>query len=121
MIIACRNINKGREAIENLLNEIKCNKNQIHLMECDLSSFDSIRNFVKLYLNEEKRLDILICNAGLGYSSDEKTKDGFNYVIQSNYLGHFLLTNLLLKKLKESKPSRILNVSSDLHQSLFFY
>ncbi len=47
------------------------------------------------------------------------TKDGFNNVIQANYLGHFLLTNLLLNKLIECKPSRILNVSSDLHKSLF--
>jgi NAD(P)-dependent dehydrogenase (short-subunit alcohol dehydrogenase family) len=88
-------------------------------MECDLCSFDSIRNFAKLYNDEEDRLDILICNAGLGYSSNEMTKDGINYVIQANYLGHFLLTNLLLNKLIECKPSRILNVSSDLHKSLF--
>jgi NAD(P)-dependent dehydrogenase (short-subunit alcohol dehydrogenase family) len=87
-------------------------------MECDLCSFDSIRNFSSLYNNQEERLDILICNAGLGYSSNEITQDGFNYVIQANYLGHFLLTNLLLNKLKESKPSRILNVSSDLHKSV---
>jgi len=119
LIIACRNIHKGCEAIENLINETGCDKNNIRFMECDLCSFDSIRNFVQLYNLEEDRLDILICNAGLGYSSIDMTIDGFNYVIQANYLGHFLLTNLLLNKLKESKPSRILNVSSDLHQSLF--
>ena len=89
-------------------------------MECDLSSLNSIRNFANLYLKQEERLDILICNAGLGYSSTQTTEDGFDYVIQSNYLGHFLLTNLLLEKLKQSKPSRILNISSDLHQSLLF-
>lgn len=120
IIIACRNLYKGREAVEKLLNETNCDKNQIVLMECDLSSFKSIRNFVNLYLNNERKLDILICNAGLGYSSNRMTEDGFDYVIQSNYLGHFLLTNLLLEKLKQSKPSRILNISSDLHQSSFF-
>jgi NAD(P)-dependent dehydrogenase (short-subunit alcohol dehydrogenase family) len=107
--------------MEKLFNETKCNSNQLRLMECDLSSFDSVRNFVKFYLNEEERLDILICNAGLGYSTDKITQDGFNPVIQSNYLSHFLLTNLLLNKLKESKPSRILNVSSDLHKGLRFF
>jgi NAD(P)-dependent dehydrogenase (short-subunit alcohol dehydrogenase family) len=121
VVIACRNLDKGRQAIENLINETECNKQQIRLMECDLCSFDSVRNFAELYNNEEERLDILICNAGLGYSSNEITKDGFNCVIQANYLGHFLLTNLLLNKLKESKPSRILNISSDLHKSLFNY
>jgi NAD(P)-dependent dehydrogenase (short-subunit alcohol dehydrogenase family) len=84
-------------------------------MECDLSSFDSVRNFAKLYLNTEERLDILICNAGVGYSTTKMTENGFDCVIQSNYLSHFLLTNLLLEKLKQSKPSRILNISSDLH------
>ena len=121
VIIACRNLDKGRQAIENLINETNCNKQQIRLMECDLCSFDSVRNFAKTYNNEEEKLDILICNAGLSYPSNEITKDGFNYVIQANYLGHFLLTNLLLNKLKESKPSRILNISSDLHKSLFNY
>ena len=49
------------------------------------------------------------------------SSDGFNSVIQANYLGHFLLTNLLLNKLKECRPSRILNVSSDLHKGFYFY
>lgn len=118
VIIACRNLNKGHQAVENLLNETNCSRNQIVLMECDLASLNSVRNFVDLYMKNEERLDILICNAGLGYSSDRMTEDGFDYVIQSNYLGHFLLTNLLLEKLKQSKPSRILYISSDLHQSV---
>ena len=85
-------------------------------MECDLCSFDSICQFAKLYNNEEKRLDVLICNSNLLWTSDIVTKDGYNTIIQANYLGHFLLTNLLLEKLKESRPSRIINVSSHAHQ-----
>jgi NAD(P)-dependent dehydrogenase (short-subunit alcohol dehydrogenase family) len=116
VIIACRNLNKGNEAIEKLLNEIKCDKNQIRLMECDLSSFDSIRKFAKLYNAEEDRLDVLICNAGLVYTPNIYSKDGLNYIMQANYLGHFLLTNLLLDKLKKCRPSRIINVSSSGHK-----
>jgi NAD(P)-dependent dehydrogenase (short-subunit alcohol dehydrogenase family) len=85
-------------------------------MECDLCSLDSVRNFAKLYNAEEDRLDVLICNAGLAWSSEIVTKDGFNSVIQANYLGHFLLTNLLLDKLKQCRPSRIINVSSGAHK-----
>ncbi|CAF1432936.1 unnamed protein product [Rotaria magnacalcarata] len=116
VIIACRNLSKGREASDNLVIETGCDKKNIELMECDLCSLDSVRNFAKIYDENEERLDILICNAGLGWSSQTLTDDGFNTVIQANYLGHFLLTNLLLQKLKQCRPSRIINVSSDLHK-----
>ncbi|CAF4209101.1 unnamed protein product, partial [Rotaria magnacalcarata] len=88
----------------------------IRVMECDLCSLNSVRAFVKMYNEEEDRLDILICNAGLGWSPPVLTKDGFNSVMQANYLGHFLLTNLLIDKLKKCRPSRIINVSSELHK-----
>jgi len=107
---------KGHQALEKLLSETHANQNNIRLMECDLSSFDSIRHFAKLYNREEDRLDVLICNAGLVYTPEIYTKDGFNNIIQSNYLGHFLLTQLLLDKLKQCQPSRIINVSSNGHK-----
>jgi NAD(P)-dependent dehydrogenase (short-subunit alcohol dehydrogenase family) len=109
-------MDKGRQAVDRLRSETGCNEKQIRLMECDLSSLDSVRNFAKLYNIEEDRLDVLICNAGLAWSSDVVTKDGFNSIIQANYLGHFLLTNLLLNKLKKCRPSRIINVSSGAHK-----
>ncbi|CAF1000035.1 unnamed protein product [Rotaria sp. Silwood1] len=118
VIIACRNLHKGRLAMEKLLVETSANTNNIRLMECDLCSLESVRTFAKLYNEEEERLDILICNARLSWSSPIMTKDGFNAVIQANYLGHFLLTNLLLDKLKKCRPSRIINVSSELHDSI---
>ncbi|CAF1468221.1 unnamed protein product [Adineta ricciae] len=116
VVIACRNLVKGREAIENLLKETNCSKTNLRLMECDLSSLNSVRKFAKLFNEEENHLDVLICNAGLGYSPQKQTEDGFDSVIQSNYLSHFLLTNLLLDKLKKSESARIINVSSDLHR-----
>ncbi len=116
MIILCRNMDKGRQAIRQLRSETECDEKNIRLMECDLSSFDSVRNVAQLYNAEEDRLDVLICNAGLAWSPDVVTKDGFNSVIEANYLGHFLLTNLLLEKLKKCRPSRIVNVSSGAHK-----
>ncbi|CAF1472515.1 unnamed protein product [Rotaria sordida] len=116
VIIACRNMDKGRQAIRQLRWETECEEKSIRLMECDLCSFESIHNFAKLYDNEEERLDVLICNAGLAWPQYVVTKDGFNSIIQANYLGHFLLTNLLLDKLKKSRPSRIINVSSGAHK-----
>jgi NAD(P)-dependent dehydrogenase (short-subunit alcohol dehydrogenase family) len=117
VIIACSDMHEGRQAIRRLRGEIECEEKNIHLMECDLCSLDSVRKFAKLYNTDEERLDVLICNNNLVWTSNIVTKDGFNSVIQANYLGHFLLTNLLLDKLKQSQPSRIINVSSSVHQS----
>ena len=117
MIIACRNLDKGGEAMEKLIGATACETKNIRLVECDLCSFNSVHRCAQLINDDEEKLDVLICNAGLGYSPQKVTQDGFNTVIQANYLSHFLLTNLLLQKLNQSKSSRIINVSSDLHQS----
>lgn len=118
VVLACRNVDKSLEAMRQLRVEVDFEASNLRLMKCDLSSLDSVREFAKTYNNGEDRLDVLICNAGLAWSPDVVTKDGFNSVVQSNYLGHFLLTNLLLDKLKASRPSRIINVSSGAHKGL---
>jgi NAD(P)-dependent dehydrogenase (short-subunit alcohol dehydrogenase family) len=120
VIITCHDVYKGRQAIRQLRTETDCEEKNIRLMECDLCSIDSVRQFAKLYNNEEERLDVLICNASLLWTKNVVTKDGFNSVIQVNYLSQFLLTNLLLNKLKQCHPSRIINVSSNAHQSSNF-
>lgn len=61
------------------------------------------------------RLDILINNAGIGVRVSECTKQKFDQFFGINYLGHFLLTYLLLDLLKKSAPSRIVNISSYAH------
>ncbi|CAF1094379.1 unnamed protein product [Adineta ricciae] len=118
VIIVCRSMNKGHDAVQRLRSETNCDEKSLRLMECDLCSLDSVRSFARKYNNEEDRLDILICNAGIAWSPDAVTKDGFNPVIQANYLGHFLLTQLLLDKLKKCRPSRIVNVASGAHKSI---
>ncbi len=117
MVLADYNMKKGYQALNKLCLETGCNEKNIRLMECDLRSFESVRKFVRLYNEQESRLDVLICNAGIAWAPNILTEDGFSTIIQVNYLSHFLLTNLLLDKLKQCRPSRIVYVASGSHRS----
>ena len=71
------------------------------------------------FLDSEEHLDILVNNAGLVQVKRYLTEDGNEMTFQCNHLGHFLLTNLLLSKLKESTAARIVNVSSLAHAKIW--
>ena len=76
----------------------------VAVRELDLASFASVRKFSAGILETESRLDILINNAGCATPVVRKlTEDGLEYTMQSNYFGHFLLTNLLLGKKKQHR------------------
>jgi len=83
----------------------------------DTSSLQSVREFAKELIKREKRLDILINNAGCAGIGEKKlTEDGLEYQMATNYFGHFLLTNLLLGLISKSEEGRIINVSSEAHR-----
>ncbi|XP_055319861.1 retinol dehydrogenase 13-like [Sitodiplosis mosellana] len=111
--MACRDMKKCEQIRDDIILE-SANKH-VHCIECDLSSMDSIRKFVKEYKERENRLDILINNAGVMRCPHTLTKDGFEMQLGVNHMGHFLLTNLLLDLITKSAPSRIINVSSAAH------
>jgi NAD(P)-dependent dehydrogenase (short-subunit alcohol dehydrogenase family) len=113
--LACRDLTRAQEAA-NKIKEISKNQN-IFIEELDLASLQSIRDFAKNFKEKSNRLDILINNAGVFMSRYSKTNEGFELHFGVNHLGHFLLTNLLLDLIKNSAPSRIINLSSDLHKS----
>lgn len=83
-------------------------------MQLDLASLQSVRFFAAAFLKSESRLDILINNAGLMMKG--VTEEGYGMIFGINHLGHFLLTLLLLDRLKESGPSRIVNVASKAYE-----
>jgi NAD(P)-dependent dehydrogenase (short-subunit alcohol dehydrogenase family) len=86
-------------------------------MKLDLSSFQSIRDFAKEFLSKEKRLDILIHNAGYGNTFEKSlSADGIELTMATNHFGPFLLTHLLIDILKKSAPSRIVVVASSWYQ-----
>jgi retinol dehydrogenase-12 len=86
-----------------------------------LSSFASVRQCVSAFQAKGYPLHILINNAGGSVSGKQAsfTVDGFELTFGTNHLGHFLLTNLLLKDLKRSAPARVITVSSELHNPAY--
>ncbi|VDM38318.1 unnamed protein product, partial [Toxocara canis] len=112
----CRNTERGREALHDLV-KLGCDPSRLFVRQLDLADLSSVRNFVSEIGKEEEKLDILVNNAGIMfYPRFEKTRDGFETTWQTNYLGHFLLTELLLPILRNSPSGRVVNVSSLLHK-----
>lgn len=79
----------------------------VELMALDLSSLDSVRKFASQVTKQESRLDVLINNAGVANAFGKQiTEDGLELTMATNQYGPFLLTHLLLRKLKiKSKQS----------------
>ena len=78
----------------------------------DLSSLGEVRGMAERVLSEHDRLDVLVNNAGIISRERENSEDGHELTFAVNHLSHFLLTGLLLPLLRESAPSRIVNVAS---------
>jgi NAD(P)-dependent dehydrogenase (short-subunit alcohol dehydrogenase family) len=85
-------------------------------LDVDLASFDSVRRAAREIESSVPRLDVLVNNAGTAIARRETTADAHERTWQTNYLGHYLLTRLLLPLLKESPAPRIVNVSSEGHR-----
>jgi NAD(P)-dependent dehydrogenase (short-subunit alcohol dehydrogenase family) len=86
------------------------------LFLCDLSSLAQVRRLADEVLARRGRLDVLVNNAGASYGTRRVTEDGLEATFATNHLGPFLLTHLLLGRLVESGPARIVNVASDTHR-----
>ncbi len=110
VIMACRDIEKTQKAID-AFPDFDTAKPYI-IKKLDLADFASIRKFVD-DISDFKSIYALDCNAGMSYEGEFRyTKNGIEETFGTNYLGHFLLTNLLLEKYN---LERIVMVSSELH------
>lgn len=109
IILGCRNREKGIAAAEKIIRKTGNPNIEVHTL--DLASFSSVRLFAERL--EGITIDGLDNNAGVAGMHMGITEDGMDIVFQSNHLGHFLLTNLLLSQVADN--GRILNISSDMH------
>lgn len=85
----------------------------------DLADLASVQDYANSALDAGTRLDVLVNNAGVMACPLMRTRDGFEYQLGVNHLGHFLLTNMLLPALLRSEPhgehARVVNVASAAH------
>ena len=113
-ILACRSMDKAQAALAELQAEVPQAKAEI--MELDLASLASVRQFAEAFKAKYDQLDVLVNNAGIMMVPYGRTEDGFERQLGTNHLGHFALTGLLFDLLASTPGARVVNVSSGGHR-----
>src|SRR5947207_10383222 len=104
-----RNLQKAEAVAEELR---RTATGSIELVQGDMSSFESIRRAAAEVLDRYPRIDVFISNAGVFRARRHETADGLEEVFAVNHLAPFLLTNLLLERLRASAPATIVVVAA---------
>jgi len=110
VFLACRSEEKARPIVE----AIRAAGGAAESLALDLGSLASVRAAAQAFLDRGEPLHGLVNNAGIA-GVRGLTRDGFELIFGTNHLGPFLFTTLLLPRLRESAPARIVNVSSKAH------
>ncbi|MBK8172416.1 MAG: SDR family oxidoreductase [Sandaracinaceae bacterium] len=110
--LLCRSEEKTRPVIDELKKLAR--HDDIRFIKLALDDFASVRSAAAELLAMDEPIHVLINNAGLA-GQKGLTKNGFELLFGVNHLGHFLLTELLLERIKASAPARIVNVASRAH------
>src|SRR5205823_261819 len=114
VILACRSADKTQPVVDEIQRET--GNKQVEFVQLDLGDLASVRRCAEELLARKTPIHGLINNAGLG-GQRGTTKDGFEIQFGTNHLGHYVFTRLLLDRIKESGPARIVNVASASHYS----
>lgn len=110
LYLLCRNRSKAEALVAEIRKQT--GNERITPMFADLASLQEIRLVVSKFLSLDIPLHVLLNNAGALYQSRQLSKDGFEMHFAVNHLGPFVLTMLLLERMKKSAPARIVNVAS---------
>ncbi|XP_042180012.1 dehydrogenase/reductase SDR family member on chromosome X-like isoform X2 [Oncorhynchus tshawytscha] len=117
VVIAGNSEEEGLQAVKKIHEE--GSEGKVEFLFLHLCSLKSVRKFVHRFKARALPLHVLVNNAGVMLVPEGTTEDGFELHFGLNYLGHFLLTNLLLDKLKRSGRhdacSRVVTMSSATH------
>ncbi|HSG43919.1 MAG TPA: SDR family oxidoreductase [Anaerolineales bacterium] len=113
LILVCRNADKAEEVRKELIQGYNAN---VDIVLADFSKLPDVRRAAAYILENYKRVDVLINNAGLHRTTRTLTEEGFETVFCVNHLASFLFTRLLLKRMIEHAPTRIIQVNSEGHR-----
>jgi NAD(P)-dependent dehydrogenase (short-subunit alcohol dehydrogenase family) len=111
-------VGRTPERCEETLAEVRrrSRRDDAVMLRADLSSLKEVRRLAEEVQARADRLHVLVNNAGVTLLRRETTVDGLEATFATNHLAYFLLTGLLLPRLRESAPARIVNVASDAHR-----
>lgn len=110
-------VGRSQSKLAKTVDEIKaaCPSAKLETFQCDLSLLSQTRHLASQLLDKFPKINVLMNNAGISTQIMEMTSEGLEHVFSTNHLSQFLLTNLLLEKLIQSK-ARIVNISSFMHK-----
>lgn len=106
-------MDKARAAVDEINRAIGAERAEP--IQLDLSDLASVKQSAEAILAMNIPIHGLINNAGVAARRGKQTRQGFEATFGTNHLGHYLFTRLLLDRIKQSSPSRIVNVASDAH------
>jgi len=112
-VLVCRNSRKADTVKRELENEFG---NRVDLVNADFASLAEVHRAADEIMVAYPRIDVLINNAGVHYTKRTLTVDGIETAFAVNHVASFLFTRLLLQRMIESAPSRILQVNSQGHR-----
>lgn len=115
VLVHGRDPDRGRAVVEEIARETGNDRVELHL--ADLASLDEVRGLAEAVSAATDGLHVLVNNAGIGSGlpdsrARQESRDGYELRFAVNYLAGFLLTELLLPRLRENSPARVVNVSS---------
>ncbi|ELU08436.1 hypothetical protein CAPTEDRAFT_184420 [Capitella teleta] len=119
VILACRDAAKAEAVVLSIRR--KTSNEEVHFRQLDLASLVSVREFVGQFTKQFGRVHTIVNNAGNSVSPLKNHMDGHDMCFQVNYLGHFLLTSLLIKHANPGKSAanllRVVNLTSDAYKN----
>lgn len=115
LAIVARSEQRARDAVAEISAAAE-GQAQIEVLSADLALQSSVRELAQEALSRFPRIDVLVNNAGAMFTDRQLTAEGFEQTWALNHLAPFLLTNLLLERLKASAPARVITTASDAHK-----
>ncbi len=115
LVLVCRDLERGNDTRREIRE--RTGSESVELLQADLASQAEIRKLAADFLASDRPLHVLVNNVGVVHARHSRTVDGIETTFAVNHLAPFLLTNLLLERIRSSAPARIVNVGSEAYRA----